>query len=113
MQRKIRLPVAANDVLTFLSADGSSPKHIKLMRLRMDDNKLEWYFTSTERHSMFGSNARARARLPYFNNDSWICLSLPIRIHPGADGLKAEFIVNVPTSVDVQRNHLSSKGLFE
>jgi hypothetical protein len=114
MQRKIRLPVAANDVLTLVPMNGAQAKHIKLVKFKLDNNRIEWEFRSLERHVICSANdPRLAVRLPYFNEETWICLSLPICIHVGSDGLKADFIVNVPSSVKVQRNAPSANGLFE
>lgn len=113
MQRKVKLPVAVLDTLTFISKNGKKPAHLQLISLTVDDNTIHWEFRSSERHRLFGQNARAKERLPFIDEpDCWVCLSIPIVMHVGIDLLKTEFIFSVPASVSVQKNDPSAKAIF-
>lgn len=110
MQRKVVLPVAQGDTLTFSFKNGRSPIHIMLTNIEMKDNRITWTFRSAERHTIYGSTAREQVVLPFFGEEGcYVCLSIPLRIHVGTDKLKPDFVLCIPSSVSVQSNDVSAK----
>lgn len=117
MQRIIRLPIAVGDTLTFYFQNGRKPEHLLLRSLKVVDNRIEWLFRSSQNHSLFGTGARHSEKFPHRflsndgNDDSWICLSIPIVMHVAPGELRTNFILNVPSSVRVQKNEQSAKAI--
>lgn len=117
MERKLRLPVAVSDTLTFVFMNGKPAKHLKLAELNVKNNRIDWTFKSPDRHTFYGSTVRDKVSIDTFLNSvegGAICLSIPVVMHiDDRDALKAEFIFFLPSSVTIQRNHPSAQAFFQ
>ena len=111
MLRKLKLPVSVNETVSFFTLNGQGPFHIKLEQFDISDNRLKWSFRSSEGHTIMAHGVRHQVALPFFK-DAWVCVSIPLHMHVGADTLRADFIFMVPASVTLECNHASARGVI-
>ncbi len=111
MQNKIKLPISVGDTLSLFTLNGRGPFHLKLTQFNVENNRLTWEMRTADGHTLYASNVRQVCGLPYFRaTRSFICVSIPITLHVSMECLRADFIVNVPNSVSVEKNHVSAQG---